>query len=247
MRAVDYAEKAPQQFRRGDSWKINLFGQNSDVPSPALQAFRIDLNANQVLDAHLHIVDQFQVFIAGSGRIGRDTAQILTVHYADHHTGYGPLVAGPQGLSYLTLRSKTDAGLVKLSRPDLREHLRPSAKRHCTSQPVTLSIEPVLRDRTAPAVEPVIDGGPEGGGMSAVIVRLGPGQSLTMPDPATGGGQYLVVVNGAIVDGTRRLAPFSLVWVDPAEPPATVEAAEGGAEVLLTQFPVQDDWMRSIV
>ncbi|MGO8140917.1 hypothetical protein AB9F34_33105, partial [Rhizobium leguminosarum] len=80
-------------------------------------AEHVDLNAHQKLDSHFHIVDQFQVFIAGSGTIGRDEVRLVTVHYADHNTGYGPLIASEQGLSYLTLRSKTDAGLVYLTTP----------------------------------------------------------------------------------------------------------------------------------
>ena len=104
-----------------------------------------------------HIVDQFQVFIAGSGTIGRDQVHLVTVHYADHHTGYGPLIAGAQGLSYLTLRSKTDAGLVYLTTPNVREKLKPTKRRHRVSPPVALSIEPVLRDRTTVSIDTVVE------------------------------------------------------------------------------------------
>ena len=44
--------------------------------------------------------------MGGSGTIGRDDAGMITAHYADHHTRYGPLIAGEQRMSYLTLRSK---------------------------------------------------------------------------------------------------------------------------------------------
>ena len=72
MQVSSYAENQPKHFRRGQSWKINLFGKNSDIATPDPQAFRLDLNAHQKLDSHFRIVDQFQVFIAGSGTIGRD-------------------------------------------------------------------------------------------------------------------------------------------------------------------------------
>ncbi|MEX1216134.1 hypothetical protein [Saccharospirillum sp.] len=46
MQAVHYAEKEVNQFKRGRGWKVNLFGQNSDVPACDLQAFCIDMSTN---------------------------------------------------------------------------------------------------------------------------------------------------------------------------------------------------------
>lgn len=49
------------------------------------------MTPGEVLLPHFHAVDQFQIFIAGSGGIGRTHADVtpVLVHYADHHTGYG--------------------------------------------------------------------------------------------------------------------------------------------------------------
>ena len=246
MRAVSYREKEPERFRRGDSWKINLFGKNSDVPSAELQAFRLDLNAHQKLDSHFHIVDQFQVFIAGSGSIGRDTVHVVTAHYADHHTGYGPLIAGAQGLSYLTLRSKTDAGLVKLSTPNVRDQLKPSKKRHRVSAPVVLSIDPVLKARDTVAIESVMPEEPGDDGMCVQVIRLGSGMSTPAPDPSEGGGQYLIVLNGSLHLDGQIYRPFSLVWVAAADAAPLLQAGEEGLELMVTQYPREDEWMQSI-
>ncbi|MEH7847277.1 MULTISPECIES: hypothetical protein [Rhizobium] len=223
-----------------------MFGKNSDIAAPDPQAFRLDLNAHQRLESHFHIVDQFQVFIAGSGTIGRDEVRLVTVHYADHHTGYGPLVASEQGLSYLTLRSKTDAGLVYLTTPNVREKLRPTKRRHRTSGAVPLSIEPVLRNRTELTVDTVIEEKPGEDGMNCKVFRLGPKMIVQTPDPGTGGGQYLIVLNGALIHEGQTYGPFSLLFVRSDDPAPTVVAGEDGLELMLTQFPTEDDWMKSI-
>ncbi len=244
--SVSYAMKEPDRFRRGNGWKVNLFGKNSDMPRPDLQAFRVDMNAGQVLDSHFHIVDQFQIFIAGSGSIGRDRTDVVTAHYADHHTGYGPLVAGPQGMSYLTLRSKTDAGLVKLSTPNVRDQLKPTKRRHGVSAPVTLSIPPVMQHREAPVVETVMEEKPGHDGMTVRVCRLGANQSIAAPDPAGTGGYYVVVMNGALVHDGETLRPWSLLFVRQDEAAPVLKAAGEGVEVMVAVFPVWDDWMAQV-
>jgi len=246
MQFASYAEKEPSRFRRGQSWKINMFGKNSDIAAPDPQAFRLDLNAHQKLDSHFHIVDQFQVFIAGSGTIGRDRVHLVTVHYADHHTGYGPLIATEQGLSYLTLRSKTDAGLVYLTTPNIREKLRPTKRRHRTSEAVALSIEPVLRNRIELTVDTVLEEQPGDDGMNVKVFRLGPNMSTETTDPASGGGQYLIVLNGSLIHEGHVYKPYSLVFLRATDATPTILAGEDGLELMVTQFPVEDDWMKSI-
>ncbi|QKK15341.1 hypothetical protein [Rhizobium indicum] len=246
MQTASYTEKEPTRFRRGQSWKINMFGKNSDIAAPDPQAFRLDLNAHQKLDSHFHIVDQFQVFIAGSGTIGRDEVRLVTVHYADHHTGYGPLIASEQGLSYLTLRSKTDAGLVYLTTPTVREKLKPTKRRHRTSGAVALSIEPVLRNRTELTVDTIIEEQPGDDGMNCKVFRLGPTMAMQAPDPTGSGGQYLIVLNGSLIHEGRTYEPFSLMFVRFDDPAPTITAGEDGLELMITQFPTEDEWMKSI-
>lgn len=246
MQIVSYAEKEPNRFKRGKGWKVNLFGQNSDVPTEELQAFRIDMSAHMVLDTHLHIVDQFQIFIAGSGKIGRDQADMVTAHYADHHTAYGPLVAGAQGMSYLTLRPKTDAGLIKISTPNIREYLQPTKRRHRTSSPVTLSIHPVLQHLDEVVIETIFEEKPGDEGMSAIVYRLGSGMSAPAPATEGTGGYYVVVMNGGLETDGGTLEPWSLVFVAPGEEPMTLKASEKGVEVMVTIFPQRDEWMQKV-
>ena len=246
MQSVHYAEKEPNRFKRGKGWKVNLFGQNSDVPARDLQAFRIDMSANMQLDGHFHIVDQFQIFIGGSGTIGRDDAGMITAHYADHHTGYGPLIAGEQGMSYLTLRSKTDAGLVKLSTPNVRDLLKPTKRRHRVSSKVVLSIPPVMAHLEAPTVETVMEEKPGDDGMTVKVFRLGAGQQVAAPATEGTGGYYIIVINGSLLHAGENFEAWSLIWVGHEDAPPQLSAGEAGAEVMVAIFPVRDDWMQAL-
>ncbi|WP_180899712.1 hypothetical protein [Martelella soudanensis] len=246
MQIVSYAEKEPQRFKRGRGWKVNLFGQNSDVPGKELQAFRIDMSSNMQLDSHFHIVDQFQIFIAGSGVIGRDRADMITAHYADHHTGYGPLVADGNGMSYLTLRSKTDAGLVKLSTPNVREQLKPTKRRHRVSEKVVLSIPPVLEHREEVTTETVMPEKPGDDGMTVKVYRMGSGMETRAPDTDGTGGYFVIVMNGSLIHDGAEYEPWSLLWVSKTEAAPVLKAGEKGLEAMVTVFPVWDEWMQQV-
>ncbi len=246
MQTVSYADKEETRFKRGRGWKINLFGQNSDVPTADLQAFRIDMSADMVLEPHLHIVDQFQVFMAGSGKIGPDRTDIVTAHYADHHTAYGPIVAETNGMSYLTLRSKTDAGMIKVKTPNIRSFLRPTKRRHRVSTPITLSIPPVLRHREAIEIETVMEQKPGDDGMTAKVYRMGSGARTMAPATTGNGGYYVIVMNGSLECGKERLLPWSLLFVPAGDHAPELVAGDEGLEVLVTIFPEEDEWMQAL-
>src|SRR4051812_24937703 len=92
-----------------DHWGTEFFGPRSSTSAaPGPQATMSEMNAHETIVPHFHGTSQFQIFAAGSGRLGRDTVlQPLTLQYKDHHTAYGPVVAGPQGLTFMALRIKT--------------------------------------------------------------------------------------------------------------------------------------------
>src|SRR5689334_4187370 len=170
-----------------EHWRTDFLGKQGDGTVHELepQAFLIEMSANEVIVPHFHAVDQFQIFTSGSGSIGRgkDAYQPLAVHYADHHTGYGPINAGPHGYSYFTLRAKSDAGAVYLHNPGYREKLKPSKKRHGVAAGITLSTEPVLMDRKDVSVEPHMQALSTGDGLGVSLIRMGPGTTYAGPDP----------------------------------------------------------------
>ena len=97
--------------------------------------FLVDLPPESVLDPHFHRENQFQLFVKGEGSIGRHPIRPITVHYAGAFTGYGPLAAGPQGVSYFTIRPVYDTGAFYL--PHARDDMVPGPKRNLHSRPVT--------------------------------------------------------------------------------------------------------------
>src|SRR5215216_1319400 len=158
-------------------WGTVFFGpRSSSGPAPGPQATMSDLNANETIVPHFHGVSMFQLFVAGYGTIGSrgQVLQPLTVQFKDHHTAYGPIVAGPQGLSFVAMRMYTgNSAPVYLSEPGYRDKLKKSKRRNLTSAPVRFSIEPVLADRNEAAWESLFPENDDG--MAAHVVRLGAG------------------------------------------------------------------------
>ena len=219
-------------------WRTDFLGRQGDGGGirNEPQAFLVEMPANFTIVPHFHEVDQFQVFVAGGGGMGRQAAGVLAVHYADHHTGYGPINAGPHGYSYFTLRAKSDPGARYLHNPGYREALKPSRKRHGTATDLTLSTEPVLIDRKAVEVEPLMPELDGADGLGAALIRIGPGMSHAGPDPRATGGQYYLVVNGSMELATGNYSAWSTVYVSREEGPLAFRSGPKGLEVLLLQF-----------
>ena len=137
-----------------EHWGTTFFGPRSSTGvAPGPQATMSEMAANETIIPHFHGITQFQLFAAGYGTIGKNAAAIqpLLVQYKDHHTAYGPVVAGPQGLTFMALRIKTgDSAPVYLDKPGYREKLKSSKRRNWFSSPVGLSTEPEFEIRAGP-------------------------------------------------------------------------------------------------
>jgi hypothetical protein len=217
-------------------------GRPSGVVVDDPQAFLLEMSAHQKLVSHFHEVDQFQIFVGGSGTIGRNkpATQATTMHYADHHTGYGPIVAGAQGFSYFTLRAQTDAGAVEIDKPGHREKLKPSKKRHFLSN-IVLSTEPVLQNRSEITLEPLIPNQDQyADRLGAFMLRVGPGMQASGPDPRGTGGQYYLVLDGGMQYNGGDYPLWSLLFVTPQDPPCAFTAGPRGVEILVAQYPCRD-------
>jgi len=223
-------------------WGTVFFGpRSSDSHAPGPQATMSDLNANETILPHFHGVTMFQLFIAGSGTIGRlgQVLEPLTVQFKDHHTAYGPVVAGPQGLSFVALRMYTgNSAPTYLSKPGYREKLQPSKRRNLTTPPVRFSIEPVLKARTEVAWESLFEESNDG--MAAHVVRLGGGMAARGPDPKVAGGYYVFVGNGRMVHDGEELPLWSMVVVEPTEQAIEIRAGSEGLEALVLQYPREE-------
>ncbi len=228
-----------------EHWGSSYFGPRYSTANVATspQALVTEMAADETILPHFHPVSQFQLFPAGSGKMGREDIQPLMVQYKDRHSAYGPLVAGPNGCTFIALRNKTgDSAPVYLSKPGYKEKLKPSKRRNWVSPHISLSTRPLMKFRKAVSWEPVFQAeriiADE---LDAKLVRLGAGMTTLGPDPQLGGGYYVFVANGSLDQDGTELPLWSLVFVEPAEAAIEIKAGKNGLEALVLQFPKDDD------
>lgn len=225
-----------------EHWGTVFFGpRTSSEFAPGPQATMSELQAFESIKTHFHGVTMFQLFIAGSGTIGNRGQALapLTVQFKDHHTAYGPVTAGAQGLSFVALQMYTgDSKPIYIhNKDDAREKIRPSKRRNLTSDPAQFSIAPVLRARTEAAWETLLE---DDDGMSAKIVRLGANRTVKGPDPKAAGGYYVFVGNGAMAHEDETLPLWSMIVVENNEDEFEIRAGGDGLEALVLQYPREE-------
>ena len=227
-----------------EHWGSSYFGprySTAEVSSQP-QSLMTQMSADETILPHFHGVAQFQIFPHGSGTMGKNEVRPLMLQWKDHHTAYGPLIAGPYGCTFISLRNRTgDSAPVYLNKPGYREKLRPSKRRNWMSSHIALSTRPVLQHRREVAWEPVFDPEKIADELSAQLLRLGGGMSAMGPDPKAGGGYYLFVANGSLALNGETLPQWSMVYVEPSEDAFEIRAGRHGLEVLVMQFPRDDD------
>jgi hypothetical protein len=75
------------------------------------QAYVVESDSpNAEVPLHFHVVEQFQVFLAGGGTFQRHEIRPRSVHFTDRFSTYGPIVAGDSGLTFAVLRQEFDPG-----------------------------------------------------------------------------------------------------------------------------------------
>ena len=234
-----YLMELPQFNKK--HWVSDIFGpRHSFAPAPGPQALMADMEPQEVVQPHFHGTAQFQLFPAGSGTLGRKAQPIqsLMVQFKDHHTAYGPITAGPNGLTFMSLRVFTGVSApVYLSDPDYRDKLKPSKRRNWLSPHVELSTPSVMQYRKDAKWESLWDPATIDDEMNAQVLRLGAGQTVAGPDPKRAAGYYVFVVNGSMVRDDQNLEPWSMTVVEPTEPEFEISAGAMGMEALVLEFP----------
>ena len=195
------------------------------------QAYLLEHEPGNVIEPHFHTVDQFQLFVAGSGRLGRHEVEPFAVHYTDAYSPYGPIVAGASGVAFMTLRPRRDAGAHYM--PGSRDKMIRRAGRNVTRQPV---LNPISVARLADDVETVDLEAEHPDGLAIRLVRLGPAAGTSVPNG--GGGQYLVVASGSLASDEAAVGPLSCAFVPSIVTASEMRAGPTGAEVLVLRFPV---------
>jgi hypothetical protein len=225
--------------------KPQFIGQVTDLivpqqssPAPRPQAFLVEQVPHWTLPAHFHQEHQFQLFVAGSGALGKRPIEHLAVHYAAPHSAYGPLISGEQGIAYLTLRAVGDTGAWYIHLPEHREQLIPRiAKRQLHGAPSAPIDAAALAALTGPQQETLIDLAEEGTG--AWLMRLPPGACALPPAGAErGAGRFYVVTQGSLRTPTEELAALATLWAAPSDG-LELQSGAQGLELVIVQFPAE--------
>ncbi len=199
------------------------------------QGFLVEQPPGSVTLPHFHETNQFQVFVDGTGSMGKHAAQPLTVQYANGHTPYGPIVAGETGVTYFTLRQRWDPGAKYM--PGARDKLSKGNQRTRLKGGIPTTTPDVRATLAHPDCETIFDR--EDDGMAAWIFRFGPDQACEMPPAAGTGGQYLVVTAGELIRDGAVYDKWSMLFVTADEEQPTIHATAEGLDLLVLQFPAQ--------
>jgi hypothetical protein len=198
---------------------------------PGPTVFLVEQPPHAVLATHFHLHNQFQVVRAGSGTLGPHAVGPGSVHYAGAYTGYGPLMAGPAGLSYFTLRAVHETGANFL--PAARDRLRRGPKRHAQGPvhaPLPLA---ALRGLPAPCRVPLI--APQDD-LAACAFQLPPLAALAPGAPA-GSGQFQLVLAGALDTPQGRLQAWESRYLSAGEDAGGCAAGADGVHLLVLDMP----------
>ncbi|VTU26747.1 hypothetical protein [Variovorax sp. RA8] len=202
-------------------------------PGPGLSptVFLVEQPPNVVLAPHFHTQNQFQVIKEGSGTLGKHALGPGCVHYAGAFTGYGPLVAGPAGLSYFTIRAVYETGANFL--PAARDRLRRGPKRNAhgpVHAPLAVdALRGLASARRVPLIAPQ-------DGLEAYALQLPPLSRLE-PIDARGSGQFQLVLAGALETPQGRLRPWESRYLSPSEDAGGCTAGASGVHLLVLQMP----------
>jgi hypothetical protein len=197
------------------------------------QAFLVEQNPGWVLPVHFHLENQYQVVAAGGGLLGVHPIKPGYVHFASRESGYGPITAGPEGLSYFTLRVQGDTGAWYL--PESRQRMQRELKRRqAAGKPGSQVDESELRALEGLSTEVMIAA--DGTGLAAGIARLPPNYVATAPLCDCARDRFYVVLQGSMILDDEELSGLATVFASAEEQPQIRAGAEG-LEVVVVQFP----------
>jgi hypothetical protein len=200
------------------------------------QGFLVEQPPNSITPPHFHDHEQFQVFVNGSGRIGKEIAKPLALHYARGHTPYGPIAAGPEGIVYFTLRARWDSGAKYM--PGARDKLKKVKRKHRMAAKIILPSPDEMFARSEVDRTEVMS--LDADGTCAYLFSIPAGEVAVLETPTGAGGQYAIVVGGSAEDEEDELRRLSGFYRYGKEDALKIKAGDKGLCVLLMQFSNND-------
>ena len=202
-------------------------------PQWAPNVILVEQPPNATLVAHFHQTNQFQMFVEGSGTLGPHVIEPYLVHYAGAFTGYGPLVAGPRGIKYFTLRAGWDSGFIPISE---RERMQRGPKRHAESAVFSSSVPgPASETRNGWGSRALIP--MESDGLGATFTQLGADEPWRITGNPSSQGQFVVVLEGSLHYDETELGIWANLFVSADEAPLQLTAGARGATVVAMHMP----------
>ena len=193
---------------------------NADEPNVCFNEW----DPGYVARPHFHAVDQFQLFVRGTGQFGKHKLRPGSIQYANAYTPYGPIEAGPAGLAFLLIRARTDAAVTYVPAP---AHLRKGRKPRSY-------IFDVDMDRPDSAIV----AGPYDDGLEIHRRFLEPDAELEFSAPQACGGQIGVVLSGEISTEKQSYPAWSCIFAAPGKATRDIRAGEHGSDLLVLRFPI---------
>jgi hypothetical protein len=220
--------RRPLRLPDGFAYHKGEWLESTEGPGRSPTVFLIEQPAGASLATHFHLQNEFQVVVEGGGTLGRHTLDAPAVHYAGAYTGYGPLVAGPAGLKYFTIRAVFDTGALFM--PQARERLVRGPKRHA---------ELLLDEKASRPFERLLDDAGDALTVSRVVLDGGQRHAVSA-DPSSDG-LFVFVLSGAVRSAERTVSRWECVYCAPGEDALEFEGMPGeAADLLLMQMPPLD-------
>jgi hypothetical protein len=191
------------------------------------QAFLVQVtNPHGRIKPHYHEVDQYQVVVGGSGRIGQHALAPGAIHYTDGYTPYGPIFGAEDGIDFFTLRVDSVTGSQYMPESRDKKTVRNGYSFECQAD-MSLPSESGCR---------LLAETPNGA--QAHELRAAPGEQLPSPrsEALRQPGYYVVLVGELALDG-ESLAPRGVVFHKGGAPYVQALAGTDGAVVVHLSFP----------
>jgi len=220
-----------------ETWRSDYTERRAGVPQVLLVEQQIP--GSKILP-HFHGVDQFQVIVDGEGKLGQHAVGPVSLHYTNRFTAYGPIEAGPRGMSYYVLRPELAvSGSHYLHVPEERAKMPRGGKRYFMADhlPLRSAAElKALRETEIKSLLAVAEGDADAG-VFADMLWLPPHATYIGADPNSGGGQVFLVLQGTLQHHDQSLTAPASVALTRDEDALHFAAGAQGLQVLMLQYP----------
>lgn len=192
--------------------------------------FMVEQPPGSELPTHFHRQNEFQVVVQGGGAIGKHAVSPISVHYAGAYTGYGPVTAGANGLSYFTIRPVFDTGVLLAAEARTKMIRGPKRQVHASPYEAT-PLAAAKNGSGAVLIEPGEDG------LFCGVAYLGAGGGLETGFHPDSGGTFYLVLEGSLEVAGERLGLWESAYLSAHEPSMNLQAGPEGAAVLVMRCP----------